>query len=435
MIRHKAYPDWVDGEVGRFEFTTHQVYEGDDLVYDTASDVFPQRGRWEWYLTSGFQELAFIYGVTEDSYRKTSRRLNRLRHQADRDGTPARSLQAQAEREGTRLQHALVQKATHILNAAHVSEQDGVVLIPALSLSSQACSMPQNRVDTAIETCQKSLKGSDDIRGNSLPYEAPELTVNISVADVGVKRQKAERSSSAATPNDQASSETSTQGRKPRKYAHTTVVHIEQQQRTYVLAGHGIAHVFRLVLAFLLSNDLGASHLQFFTDGYGILHDAIRQSFSWCPNLVIVLDWYHLLKKCQLQLSLACVGRDARNTVLKELLPLLWHGLVDQAIAYIQALDGQHIKNPDALTKLVGYLERNRAHIPCYAVRKALGLRNSSQIGEKMNDLLVSDRQKHRGMSWSKTGSVSLAVLAALKRNGEHAQWFDEGDIDFKLAA
>jgi len=52
-----------------------------------------------------------------------------------------------------------------------------------------------------------------------------------------------------------------------------------------------------------------------------------------------------------------------------------------------------------------------------------------------MNDLLVSDRQKHRGMSWSKTGSVSLAVLAALKRNGEHAQWFDEGDIDFKLAA
>lgn len=435
MIREKAYPYWVDGEVGRFEFMTHQVYEGDALVYDTASECFPQRGRWEWYLTSGFQELAFIYGVTEDSYRKTSRRLNRLRHQADRDGTPSRSLQAQAEREGTRLQHALDQKATHILHTAQVSEQDGVVLVPARSVSSHAWSLPQHLVDAAMATCQQSLKGADDIRGNSLSYETPELTVNLTVDDVGVKRQQAERSSPAATPKTPSASEASTKGRTPRKYAHTTVVHIEQQQRTYVLAGHGMAHVFRLVLAFLLSNDLGAYHLQFFTDGYGILHDAIRQSFSWCPNLVIVLDWYHLLKKCQLQLSLACTGRDARNAVLKELLPLLWHGLVDQAIAHIHAVDMQHIKNPDALMKLVGYLERNRAHIPCYAVRKALGLRNSSQIGEKMNDLLVSDRQKHRGMSWSPSGSVSLAVLAALKRNGEHAQWFDEGDIDFKLAA
>ena len=205
--------------------------------------------------------------------------------------------------------------------------------------------------------------------------------------------------------------------------------------RKYVLVGQGMTHVLRLVMACLFSNGLEGFHLHFFTDGYGILHDAIRRSFSWCPNLVIVLDWYHLLKKCQMQLSLACHGRDIRNAILKELLPLLWHGLVDQAITYINELDTQSIKNPDALTKLVGYVERNRDHIPCYAVRKALGLRNSSQIGEKMNDLLVSDRQKHRGMSWSTSGSVSLAVLAALKRNGEHAQWFDEGDIDFKLVA
>lgn len=44
------------------------------------------------------------------------------------------------------------------------------------------------------------------------------------------------------------------------------------------------------------------------------------------------LDWYHLLKKCQVQLSLALTGREHRHTVLKEILPLLWHGLVAQAI-------------------------------------------------------------------------------------------------------
>lgn len=431
-MHEKAYPYWVDGEVGRFEFTTHQISEDDVLLYDTASEFFPQRGRWEWYQTSGFKELAFLYGVIDDSYRHTSRRLNRLRHQSDHDGTPSRTLQAQAEREGTRLRHLLDQKATRILNAAQVSEQDGTVIVPSLSPVSQPLTMPEKRVNDAIETCQASLKDSFDLRSNPMPYEALDVTVNISVDDVGVKRQKAERRRSSTSRPVSSSPESST---KARKYAHTTVVHLEQMGRSYVLAGQGMSHVLRLVMAFLFSNGLEGFHLQFFTDGYGILHDAIRRSFSWCPTLVIVLDWYHLLKKCQMQLSLACDGRDARNTILKALLPLLWHGLVDQAVTHINELDTQHIKNPDALTKLVGYFERNREHIPCYAARKALGLRNSSQIGEKMNDLLVSNRQKHRGMSWSKSGSVSLAVLAALKRNGEQAQWFDEGDIDFKLVA
>lgn len=431
MICEKAYPYWVDGEVGRFTFRTHHVSEDGHLLYDTASEVFPQRGRWEWYKTSGFKEVAYIYGVTEASYRKTSRWLNRLRHQSTSDGTPARSLQAQAEGEGIRLMDALERKATQILDTFHVSEQDGTVRVPDQSPPTQHLSLPQEQVDAAIETCQKRFKTPQDLRLNPVPYETPDLTVNLSIDDVGVKRQKAERE----RPESGQEASLAAQGPKPRKYAHTTVVHIEQQQRTYVLAGHGMGHVLRLVLAFLLSNELGAYHLQFFTDGYGILHDVIHQCFSWCSNGGLILDWYHLLKKCQMQLSLALTGRDIRKAVLKELLPLLWNGLVDQAITYLNSLAPEQIKKPDALTRLVGYLDRNRPHIPCYAVRKELGLRNSSQIGEKMNDLLVSERQKHNGMSWSASGSVSLAVLAALGRNKEHAQWFHEGDIAFKLVA
>ncbi len=124
-----------------------------------------------------------------------------------------------------------------------------------------------------------------------------------------------------------------------------------------------------------------------------------------------------------------------RNETLTELRPLLWYGLVDQAIAHLKKLDASQIKNPEAITKLIGYFERNRTHIPCYAVRKELGLRNSSQIGERMNGLLVSERQKHNGMSWSVSGSVALASLTALARNNEHARWFNEGTIEFKLAA
>ena len=77
----------------------------------------------------------------------------------------------------------------------------------------------------------------------------------------------------------------------------------------------------------------------------------------------------------------------------------------------------------------------HKSYIPCYAVRKELGLCNSSAIGEKMNDLVVSERQKHNGMSWSKSGSVSLATITALKRNKENDKWFKEKEFDFKLAA
>ncbi len=63
------------------------------------------------------------------------------------------------------------------------------------------------------------------------------------------------------------------------------------------------------------------------------------------------------------------------------------------------------------------------------------GLRNSSNIGEKANDLVVSDRQKHNGMSWSKAGSVALASLSALKRNNEYMRWFQKREIEMKFAA
>jgi hypothetical protein len=38
-------------------------------------------------------------------------------------------------------------------------------------------------------------------------------------------------------------------------------------------------------------------------------------------------------------------------------------------------------------------------------------------------------------MSWSKTGSVSLATITALKRNKESDKWFEAKELDFKLAA
>ena len=132
---------------------------------------------------------------------------------------------------------------------------------------------------------------------------------------------------------------------------------------------------------------------------------------------------------------MAMKGRIVRNEVLEQLLPLLWNGLTDKAMALIEETDRRQIKDQAVMEKLLEYLHRNKPYIPCYAIRKQLGLRNSSNIGEKMNDLIVSDRQKHNGMSWSKSGSVALASVTALRRNKETKRWFEKRELEFKMAA
>jgi hypothetical protein len=117
------------------------------------------------------------------------------------------------------------------------------------------------------------------------------------------------------------------------------------------------------------------------------------------------------------------------------LLPCLWNGCVDRAITLLQSVEPAKVKNPKALTDLIGYLERNHPYLPCYSVRKHLELRNSSNRGEKTNDLVVSDRQKHNGMSWSKPGSVALAAITALVRNQEYKRWFHTGTLSFAFSA
>jgi len=219
-----------------------------------------------------------------------------------------------------------------------------------------------------------------------------------------------------------------------RKYVHNTIAHISHAGESYIINGNGIVNVLRLLSAFLLHNHLLQYNLIFFVDGQRTLYTAILRAFAWLQSVQIILDWYHLEKRCKEQLSLALKGRVIRNTLLEQLCPFLWHGCVDRAIALLQAVGPDKVKNQEALDTLIGYLERNRPYLPCCAVRKRLGLRNSSNRGEKANDLIVSDRQKHNGMSWSKPGSVALAAITALVRNREYKRWFQAATLSFSFS-
>lgn len=373
-----------------------------------------------WYRTVGFKEIAYGHGSTLESYRKTSAWLNRVRHQST-GGTPSRTVQDSSEREGTRVLNHLSQTSEHILTTHGVIDNKLPAAVVDAANESVPAQLDLEQVSAVIEQCSKTELIRQQMQANPIPYEDPHYSVNISIDDVGVKRQSDHRPVSA--PEIDTS----------RKYAYQTVVHVESQLGSYRLNALGLRVMLTILVAFLLHNDLLQGPVVFFADGQRSLHGAILSTFAGLSSLQLILDWYHLQQKCKQLLSLACKGRRLRNTHLVHLTTLLWHGLVDTALVYLEFIDPDHLKDKSPIVQLQGYLRRNKPHIPCYCVRKRLSLRNSSNRGEKANDLLVSARQKHNGMSWSKTGSAALAALTALVSNQEANHWFSTGQLNFRL--
>jgi hypothetical protein len=358
-----------------------------------------------------------VYGTTQLSYRKTEELLARVRHQQDAP-IPFRTLQDKTECEGHEIMAQMDQQAVETLQD-HGFTPAGEPTDAAQDRSEQPmATLQQQKVEQAIKDKAPDAEWIPEMATNPVSYENPEQSVEASLDDVSVKRQKTSRKGSHEESGK-------------RKYAHNTIAHIRHTENSYILNGHGTLHVLRLILAFLLHNDLLRFNLIFFVDGQRFLYTSILKAFAWFSPLQIILDWHHLDKKCKELLSMALKGRFVRNELLEELLPCLWNGCVDRAIELLRSVDSAKVKNQQVLDQLIAYLERNRPYIPCYSVRKHLGLRNSSNQGEKANDLVVSNRQKHNGMSWSKPGSNALAAVTALVRNNEYKRWFQSGTLTF----
>jgi hypothetical protein len=214
-----------------------------------------------------------------------------------------------------------------------------------------------------------------------------------------------------------------------------TVARIENNGKGFTLTGRNLTQVLLFVLGFLLNNKLFSLNIKICTDGQRHLQGAILSFFSWNSNFTMLLDWFHVVKKFKEDLSTACKGREIRNRHLKQLLKLVWFGLTDKARAYLQAIPATDIKNPDLIVRLIGYLERNRKSMPCYAMRAKLKLPNSSNPVERSNNLVTAKRQKHDGMSWSDDGSYALTSLNALTVNNVVPQWLQNRSFDLTWAA
>ena len=425
--RPKDYP--IEAEVGHLEVTTFEVKKGSKKVFSTKRDVFPEAGPREAHKTVCFRELALFYPCDE-SYRKSAQKLNRALRRKEGKEVIARTMANLVEREGEQLQASLENKAESVLED-HGFHTNGSIKSQKKafeSINEEEVRLPREKVCQMIEELNRGQEKEKQIDLSELhqSFEDPSaIKANISSDDVCCKKQKAEGRKKGSPP------------KKKREMVNNTVAHIQDKElKTYTLNTPTISQMMIIVLAFLLSNELMKlpGSLVFFTDGARDLRSAIRSVFHFIP-FKIILDWHHLEKKCKDLLSMAINGKQVKNQILTELLAWLWLGKVERAIKLLQDVSQDQMKNKKELNNLINYLDRNSSCIPCYALRKKLSLRISSNLVEKANDLVVSNRQKQNGMSWSPDGSTSLATLTTLCRNGEDQNWLLKRDIRFSFDA
>lgn len=433
----------MDGEVGRFTFKTYDVKSEDNKPLFEGIGMFPKRQGRQWYPTCGFKEIALIDGAAQRSYRQTVKVFNRSRHQ-EVGGTPLNTLRDSAQVEGLKVLDFLTRKSQGVFKE-HGFDPHGmpnaectvIEQIPDPSYLEQEALQPA--LDTVCEEMGKKGFAAADIekvqeavRANKA-YEQAERCVYIHIDDVGVKEQKQHRDKKGVAKQPVSDQKDTTKDKRPT--VQNTVARIEHVGKGFTLTGQSVAEILEFVLGFLLSNVLLGLNIQVCTDGQRSLQDRILAFFSWHPHLTLLLDWFHVVKKFKEDLSLACKGREIRNCHLKQLLTLLWFGLIDKAQAYLAAIPATDIKDGKAIARLSAYLERNRKWMPCYAMRSKLDLPNSSNPAERCNNQVTAKRQKHHGMSWSKNGSHALTSLSAVTINNATPEWVENRTIPFTWVA
>ena len=354
------------------------------------------------------------------SYREAVNAMNHFLHRTEEDLVKVRTVSDRMDSIGQDIQKKLEEETSCSLGMYGFDKETGVTK-PTAILSENLVNVQETDPETACKREKIMKKAVEKINSTreekipasylSFPMEKnPGKCVYISIDDIGVKRQKDTRREDSVRQS---------------RFVENSVAHIQYEQSVFMLTAIGMKELFKRILAYLLEKHLFRKELVFFTDGARNIRKSIEDVFAFHPS-ILILDWYHLKKKCMELLSMSIKGKEERNTVLEKLLRHLWVGNLEEADAYLHSLSDSKIKSRSRLEELCSYLERKGDSIPCYALRAALGLRNSSNPVEKANDLLVAERQKHNGMSWTPHGSGALASIQMLFENNLAKSWFSE---------
>jgi hypothetical protein len=179
---------------------------------------------------------------------------------------------------------------------------------------------------------------------------------------------------------------------------------------------------------FILLCGGGSNLVTVLADGARWIRDFYKNNLKNIPLKELVLDWYHLMEKFRNFSSMVCKGKAKKMKFLGFTIPNLWVGNWERVINYLSDYK-KETRNLEKLEELIRYVEKNKKAIPNYRERRKSCQYNGSGAVEKANDLLVSRRQKKKGMHWGVDTSHSLATLKTLVLNQAWEEYWNRGEV------
>lgn len=203
----------------------------------------------------------------------------------------------------------------------------------------------------------------------------------------------------------------------------------EQKGKKIFFNHESIYGVFLIIFAILFMTNCIGEDIVFFFDGELRIVEEFKKLFWWKHNVIIILDWFHITQIVNLYIGIALTNRekykDIKDDIKKTILRLIWVGKIKECLEYLKSIDKKLIKNQDKLDNLIQYFIERQQYIVCYALRKQLGLPNSSNPAETASNILVANRQKKKGSSWSFDGSRGMSTICALRKNGQFRNFIE----------
>lgn len=368
--------------------------------------------------------------VRSKSYKEAADTVNGFLHLEGEDAVSHTTLKDRTVSLGMALSKEKQKQTKEILLSHGIDQENGAEPIDGtFSAATVHPNLPStltwNGISVAVDAYNTNYTNDHDKIKSVCAVEeteaSPSRCVYISVDDVGVRHQKESRQDGYV---------------KERKNVENTVVHIDAEGIKHYITATSMLAAFNELLAFLIVNGLMEDRrLVFLSDGARNIKEYVERFFSF-RQYTIILDWYHLEKKTKEFMSMAIKAKpEDKREIIRKLLHILWVGNVADAKDYLVSLKKSNIKDPKRLGELIEYLGRKEPFIACYAVRRLVGLRTSSNKVEKANDLIVAQRQKHNGMAWSFNGSGALAAITCADLNGQLSNWIRNKTITLKEVA
>lgn len=276
---------------------------------------------------------------------------------------------------------------------------------------SKAGQISQSQAQHVQQTLQKA-SALPQLQENIDVYDPDSQEVLLMCDAISVKRQKAQRGSGSSV---------TTQATEPNRVT-TDVVMLQQTTGhfRYLMAGLNEETTLADALTAALISEYGQDHrplpLVAITDGARHIRLLFEQVFG--QPVTLILDWYHLRKKCYELMSMIARNKTDKETHLQIILAHLWQGQTQKALTYLQTQ--VLVRNQAKFEELLTYLHKHSPEIINYEKRQLAGKTIGSGRMEKGVDQTIGHRQKRKGLSWRDLGSRALGLLKMVELN---QQW------------